>query len=71
MVRQTIPLWFSTVEEAVRSNKVDAIIWDSDFPEWYYFQKVENYFENQNGFISNSGYTIRYQDGPYLIWLKR
>lgn len=27
MVRQTIPLWFSTVEEAVRSNNVDAIIW--------------------------------------------
>jgi hypothetical protein len=71
MVRRTLPLWFSNLQKAVISNKVDAIVWDFVYPEWSYFQKAASLFEKENGFISDSGYTVYYQDGPYVIWLKR
>jgi hypothetical protein len=69
MVRQTVPLWRARVDAAVRSRRLGAVVWDRIFPEWSFNQRIDETMEREYGLFSASGYRIRYQSGPYLIWL--
>ena len=69
LVVKTIPLWQFRVDEAISERKAGAVVWDSLFPEWrpYYLIDIEK--EKCCRFFSSAGYSIRYQSGPFVIWL--
>lgn len=69
LVVKTIPLWQHRVDQAIRDRMAGAAVWDSLFPEWrpYYIIDIER--EKNTSFLSAAGYSIRYQSGPFIIWL--
>lgn len=69
MSRQTASFWQPFVNAAVQNRKVAAVVWDLVFPEWSHYQKIDLDLERTSGLFSQAGYRVRYQNGPYLVWL--
>ena len=69
MMVGTYRLWRGELDQAIRHQRLDAVVWDAVYPEWALYQKVDEELEKRTGLLSGSGYRPAYGRAAYLIWL--
>jgi hypothetical protein len=71
MVKQTSGEWRSELHNAIVERRISAGVWDALYPEWYLIYEMDDVLEQEAMVFERSGYAVRYDKKPYIVWVKQ